>query len=89
MKWPDGRKYEGGFKRGKREGEGVMIWKDGREYKGEWENGYQEGVGVFKFSTGKVREGIWMKGRVFRWDDEDEDIDKKSEIQRRKSLNKE
>ena len=31
--------YEGGFREGSMEGEGVMKLPDGREYVGEWKNG--------------------------------------------------
>ncbi len=34
--WPDGSKYEGDFKKGKKEGKGKFIWADGSRYEGEF-----------------------------------------------------
>jgi len=32
--WPDGRKYEGEFKDGLKDGFGKLTWPTGKEYKG-------------------------------------------------------
>jgi hypothetical protein len=34
--FPDGRKYVGEFKGGKRNGQGTFTWADGRKYVGEF-----------------------------------------------------
>ena len=49
--WPDGTKYEGGWKDGMRHGQGVMTEKDGPRYEGEWKDGEANGRGV---ETGPV-----------------------------------
>ena len=37
--WSDGRKYEGAFKNGKKDGEGTFQWPNGNKYIGSWKNG--------------------------------------------------
>ena len=37
--WSDGRKYEGDFKNGKKDGEGVFEWANGIRYIGSWRGG--------------------------------------------------
>lgn len=34
--WPDGSKYEGEYKNGKKNGKGAYAWSDGSYYVGEW-----------------------------------------------------
>ena len=34
FRWPDGRKYEGGYIDNLKEGDGEYLWTDGRYYKG-------------------------------------------------------
>ena len=34
--WNDGRKYEGDFKNGKKDGEGTFTWANGTMYIGSW-----------------------------------------------------
>ena len=36
--WPNGNKYDGGYKNDQRHGQGSFLWADGRTYIGEWEN---------------------------------------------------
>ena len=36
--YPDGHKYYGGFKDGKRHGSGTMIFPDGKQKSGKWQN---------------------------------------------------
>ena len=43
--WKDGRKYEGDYVDGKKQGNGLFTWLDGRVYRGQWFDGKQEGVG--------------------------------------------
>jgi hypothetical protein len=35
-KWSDGRRYEGDFKNGKKDGEGNFEWPNGTKYIGSW-----------------------------------------------------
>jgi hypothetical protein len=44
--YPDGNRFEGMFKEGKKNGEGTYYLFDGTVYKGEWVNGRIEGEGV-------------------------------------------
>ena len=39
FKWPDGRKYEGGWKNGKQHGKGTYTATSGKSKTGEWEDG--------------------------------------------------
>ena len=41
--WPDGKKYMGEWKNGKRNGTGTMVYTDGRVEKGRWINGKYQG----------------------------------------------
>ena len=59
FKWPDGRKYEGDYKKDKKEGFGIYYWPDGRIFRGNWFNGKQHGEGEFY----DPRTGIWKKGK--------------------------
>ena len=36
--WPDGRKYEGEYQMGHKQGYGTVYWKDGKKYTGYWKN---------------------------------------------------
>ena len=38
MYYFDGRKFEGAFKDGEKNGEGIFYLKDGNKYRGYWEN---------------------------------------------------
>ena len=38
MYWNDGDKYEGEWKKGKREGRGIYYYKNGSRYEGIWNN---------------------------------------------------
>ena len=37
--WGDGRRYDGDFKNGKKDGEGTFEWPNGIKYIGSWKNG--------------------------------------------------
>lgn len=65
--YPDGKVYEGEFKYGKPDGEGILI-KGGKTYKGKFKNGKQEGEGVFYSSRKhKGRRGRWRNGKRIEW----------------------
>ena len=65
LTWKDGRKYEGNFKKDKKEGFGVFTFRDGRVYEGQWKDGLQHGKGVLK-KHNVLSEGMWWKGRRIR-----------------------
>ena len=45
---PNGDVYEGTFKNGKFNGQGVLTCSDGSSYTGEWVNDLQQGYGILK-----------------------------------------
>ena len=44
--YPNGDKYVGEFKDGKRDGQGTYTFKDGRQYVGEFKNEEYYGQGI-------------------------------------------
>ena len=44
--YPDGKKYEGEFKNGKRHGEGTFSYPDGTAFVGKFVEGKQQGLGT-------------------------------------------
>lgn len=46
MKYNDGSTYDGEWKDGKRNGQGVMKYPSGQQYDGEWKNGKKHGRGA-------------------------------------------
>lgn len=64
--WPDGRSYEGEYKRDKKEGYGIFSWADGRKYEGEWLKGKQHGTGCYT-ANGQTKKGKWEHGRRTEW----------------------
>jgi hypothetical protein len=66
--WEDGRKYEGEFKNGRKEGSGTFEWPNGNKYIGSWMNDKQHGVGVFiNMKEKSKRQGEWKGGKRIRW----------------------
>jgi hypothetical protein len=64
--WTDGRRYEGDFKNGKKDGEGTFEWPNGNKYVGSWRNGKQHGIGVWVSSEEGAmtkRQGEWVNGK--------------------------
>ena len=57
--------YEGWFKDGFRNGQGIEIFTDGRNYKGEFQDGKRHGQGVVDFPNGDKYEGEWKDGKVW------------------------
>lgn len=56
-----GKKYEGGRRRGRFEGEGTYTYADGTTFRGTMRNGAFHGKGTLTFSNG-VYEGNWVNG---------------------------
>lgn len=50
--WPNGDKYVGEWKDGKRNGRGSFIWPEGDRYVGEWKNDKNNGDGNYIYSDG-------------------------------------
>lgn len=66
--WSDGRKYEGDFKNGKKDGEGTFEWPNGNKYIGSWKSGKQNGIGIWLDNKdGTKRQGEWVQGKRHRW----------------------
>ena len=63
FKFPNGDKYEGDIKSGKRSGIGTYTWKDGSKYKGYWKNNKKHGYGEFKDKKGDKVTAIWKNGK--------------------------
>ena len=62
-RWPSGDKYEGNFKGGKKNGQGLWTGCDGCSYEGEWVDDLCEGFGVFRRSDGSFYRGYFKKGK--------------------------
>jgi len=56
---PNGEKYVGEFKDGKRDGQGTGTIPNGSNYKGEWKDGEFNGQGTYTFSNGGSFVGLW------------------------------
>ncbi|MBF0274603.1 MAG: SH3 domain-containing protein [Nitrospinae bacterium] len=61
--WPQGSKYTGQWKEGKRFGKGVFEWSDGAMYTGEWDN-VRNGMGTFVWQDGVEYTGEWKNDRM-------------------------
>jgi hypothetical protein len=57
--YPDGRKYVGEYKDGKRNGQGTYTYPDGRKYVGEYKDGKRNGQGTYTFPSGDKYVGEW------------------------------
>mgnify|MGYP001285651294 CR=1 FL=1 len=75
----DGSKYVGGYKDGKRHGQGTITHPDGRKYVGEFKDNKIHGQGSFTFSNGQKYVGEYKDGEqhgqgTSTWPDGDEYI---------------
>lgn len=61
--YPDGSKYVGEIKNGKRHGKGNYLFASGDRYVGEWYNNNITGKGIFLFRYGDKYEGEFLKGK--------------------------
>ena len=61
--YPDGRKYVGENKNGKRTGQGTFTSPDGRKYVGEWKDSLPNGQGTMTWSDGEKYVGEWKDGK--------------------------
>lgn len=74
QEWPDGRRYQGQLKGGRKNGEGVFVWASGAKYAGQFVDNEFEGQGVCTWTEGHRYDGMWAKGKkqgqgVFTWSD--------------------
>ncbi len=61
--YPDGSKYQGELKDGKRHGQGAWLRPDGTKYVGQWRNDKPEGQGTITWPDGKKYVGQWISGK--------------------------
>jgi hypothetical protein len=66
---PGDSHFEGMYRDGMKNGQGVYSWPDGR-YDGEWKNDKQHGTGTYTDSEGRQHSGQWREGCL----DEDDNI---------------
>lgn len=57
--WPDGTRYVGGVKDGKRWGKGTIFWQDGTRFIGNFENDLRSGPGTMILQDGTVYNGYF------------------------------
>jgi hypothetical protein len=63
MTWPDGQRYEGGWKNDARSGQGVMTGASGQRYEGEWRYHKRSGQGLLWLPGGnRVFDGTFADG---------------------------
>lgn len=55
--------YSGGFKDGKKDGQGKMTYVGGAVYEGEWKDDVYNGQGKFYYTTGDVYDGEWKDSK--------------------------
>lgn len=72
--WPDGAKYDGQYRDGRKHGSGLLTWPDGSAYRGEFIHGDLSGIGTFRWNCGCSYTGQWESNSmhgigVFSWRD--------------------
>ena len=63
LTFPDGFKYVGEWKDGKRHGQGTSTFPSGNKYVGEFKDGREHGLGTFTWSDGKKKLGEFREGQ--------------------------
>jgi hypothetical protein len=58
-----GQRYEGGFRAGRRDGEGVMNYQNGDRYVGEFKADKKNGKGTLFFASGAKFIGTFKDGK--------------------------
>ena len=61
--YADGTRYEGGFDKGVRSGQGRMTMPGGYVFEGTWANGLLNGKGKATYPDGSVYEGDFVDGQ--------------------------
>ena len=62
---PDGKKYVGESKDGKRSGKGTFTYPDGQKFVGEYKDGKIHGQGIFTFPSGEKNVGEWKDSKMW------------------------
>lgn len=62
--WPDGTRYVGGVKDGKREGKGTIFWKDGTRFVGTFKDDLRNGPGTMILPDGTVYNGFFRNDKL-------------------------
>ena len=63
MTWPEGNKYVGEYKNGKRDGNGTYTAANGDRYVGEYTNDKKHGQGTDTNANGTIKHsGEWVNG---------------------------
>ena len=82
----DGSTYEGDFKNGKMDGNGVKTWPSGNVYTGAFRNNLQHGPGkIYKAKTGETKAEEWREGKRWTWTKNDQTEEKVNPILHYKS----
>eukprot|EP01088_Endostelium_zonatum_P006125 TRINITY_DN1822_c0_g2_i1.p1 TRINITY_DN1822_c0_g2~~TRINITY_DN1822_c0_g2_i1.p1 ORF type:complete len:929 (-),score=281.68 TRINITY_DN1822_c0_g2_i1:389-3175(-) len=65
MDYGNGERYEGGWKGGKKNGQGTWVGRDKSEvrYVGGWKDGKKEGSGRCEYADGSLYDGMWKEGK--------------------------
>lgn len=63
FRWPDGSKYDGHWKDGRRNGFGKLESSDGFVYDGTWVDNAMEGKGFARYPNGQEYDGMWLNGK--------------------------
>jgi hypothetical protein len=61
--YPGGSTYFGGWKNGKRHGQGTYNWTSGDKYVGEFKDGKRNGQGTYTYPDGRKYVGKWKEGK--------------------------
>ncbi len=62
--WPDGTRYVGGVKDGKRFGKGTIYWEDGTRFVGSFRNDMRNGPGTMILPDGTVYNGYFRDDQL-------------------------
>ncbi len=61
---PNGDRYEGLFRDGKREGRGIINYANGDRYEGDFKAGKRQGFGTLAHLSGKAEGGAWENDKL-------------------------
>jgi hypothetical protein len=64
---PNGGRYDGEYRNGMMNGQGVYTFASGNRYEGEWQDGKRTGRGIFTWTNGNRFEGGWLDGKRSGW----------------------
>ena len=64
--WPDGRKYEGQYINGKKEGHGVLTRADGCQFIGQFKNDKMHEEETYRTEEGEIKKGEWIDYKDYK-----------------------